>query len=161
MTFEEAVLSGDVLPAPEACGLAQAMSAGGIPYVLSFVLRDSGLLLDGTPLHEVVAVIDSHVAPRPLCYWVNCVHPKLFADAMRCQTEKSGVLTERVIGLQANTSALPPEALDDSAKLQTEDPSTFAALMLRLNELFGTRVVGGCCGTGSECPAEHHRIWKR
>lgn len=131
----------------EALGLAEAMSRQGIPYVISFVLRPNGSLLDGTPLHQAISAIDAGVSPQPLCYWANCVHPSVFADALRHEVEVFPSLLERVIGLQANTSSLPPEELDGCATLQTEDPSTFAASMLHLNEVFGTRILGGCCGT--------------
>ena len=39
------------------------------------------------------------------------------------------------------------ENIDAICTSQTEDPVSFAASMLHLNEVFGTRVLGGCCGT--------------
>lgn len=136
------------LPATdEACGIATAMSKSGIPYILSFVIRHTGKILDGTPLHKAISRIDSSVNPRPACYWVNCVHPTIFAGAMTTESFWSPTVTDRVIGLQANTSSLPPEELDDSTTLHTAEPSMFATWMLQLNRTFHTRILGGCCGT--------------
>jgi homocysteine S-methyltransferase len=147
-TGVDLLLAATLPSAREAHGMAAAMSRHGIPYILSFVLRPSGVLLDGTPLHEVISSIDAGADPPPLCYWANCVHPTVFADAMRQEAQVMPSLGERLIGLQANTSPLSPEDLEGSATLQTEDPSSFAASMLQLNEAFGTKVLGGCCGTG-------------
>jgi homocysteine S-methyltransferase len=141
------LLAATLPAAAEAQGLAIAMSGLGVPYVLSFVLRRSGTLLDGTPLHNAIAMIDEAVEPPPLCYWANCVHATVFTDALQQERASAASVTERLIGLQANTSALPPEALDGSSTLQTEDPSSFASSMLHVHEVLGTRVLGGCCGT--------------
>jgi len=141
-------LMAATLPAyTEALGLAQAMARSGAPYVLSFVLRPTGALLDGTPLRKAVHRIDSTVSPRPLCYMVNCVHPIVFERAFERELEWAPKLSERVIGLQGNTSCRSPEELDNLAELETEEPRAFAAAMIRLYERFGTRVLGGCCGT--------------
>jgi homocysteine S-methyltransferase len=142
------------LPAySEALGLARAMARCGRPYVLSFVLRPSGTLLDGTPLREAVHGIDAAVSPAPAFYLVNCVHPTVFEQAFECELARSSAFSEsaawagRVLGLQGNTSYRSPEQLDGLDQLETEEPSVYAAAMLRLYKRFGTRVLGGCCGT--------------
>jgi homocysteine S-methyltransferase len=140
--------------APEALGLARALAATGMPYVLSFVIRPTGTLLDGTPLAHAIARIDDTVDPPPLCYWVNCVHPDVFAAAMQQPGNDSPALRERLVGLQANTSRLPPEELDGRENLDTADPASFAEAMLRLHRDLGMRVLGGCCGTD----ARHIRL---
>lgn len=145
-------LMGATLPAlSEATGMAQAMAETGTPYILSFVLRSKGVLLDGTPLHEAVARIDATVSPRPFAYWANCVHPSIFASALEHELARDATLAERVIGLQANTSAKSPEELDGLDSLDTEKPETFAQAMTALRSRFGTKILGGCCGTD-----EHH-----
>ncbi len=136
------------LPAfSEAKGMARAMGARGLPYFLSFVLRREGTLLDGTSLHEAVDAIDAEVAPPPLGYWANCTHPRVFTEALARQIELSPGLAARIHGLQANTSDLPPEELEEHPALLGEDPDVFASLMLRAHEDHGTRILGGCCGT--------------
>jgi homocysteine S-methyltransferase len=143
------------LPAySEALGMARAMARSGTPYVLSFVLRPTGVLLDGTPLHEAVHRIDSTVCPRPSCYMANCVHPTVFELALERELERAPWLSERVIGLQGNTSCRSPEELDDLAELETEEPRAFARAMVRLYDRFGIKVLGGCCGTD-----ERHIEW--
>lgn len=141
-------LMAATLPAlSEAHGLARAMSACGVPYLLSFVLRPAGALLDGTPLHEALAQIDADVRPAPLAYLANCVHARAFAAAAVAQTQLDPAVRERLIGLQANTSARSPEELDGLGQLDSETPEAFAEQMLEVHRRFGTHILGGCCGT--------------
>lgn len=136
------------LPAlSEAIGLAKVMAGSGSSYIISFVIRPEGILLDGTPLNEAITVIDSSVYPRPLGYMVNCVHPKVFQSAIVNKDNSSTLVRKRIIGLQANTSSKSPEELDGSHELDTEEPNVFADLMVNLNVQFGTKILGGCCGT--------------
>jgi len=151
------LIVASTLPAfSEALGMAQAMAAAGsgLPYLLSFVVRPTGTLLDGTPLHQAVRQIDDCVSPPPLCYLLNCVHPIVYERAMESQLAVAPWLCERVIGLQGNTSCRSPEELDTLAFLDTEEPEPFAAAMLDLHQRFGARVLGGCCGTD-----ERHIEW--
>jgi homocysteine S-methyltransferase len=131
----------------EACGIALAMAGCHIPYVLSFVLKRGGALLDGTPLHEAVAAIDSVVDPRPLFYMVNCMHPSVCEAAFVGETSRSRRVTKWVIGLQANASDKSPEELEGLAQLEADPPEVLADAMLRLHRRFGTKILGGCCGT--------------
>jgi len=152
-------LLASTLPAlSEAVGMAVAMAAAQTahktPYALSFVVRPTGTLLDGMPLHQAVRQIDAWVSPEPLCYLVNCVHPTIYARAMESQLLYDPGLCERVIGLQGNTSCRSPEELDALTFLDTEEPEAFATAMLGLNRRFGARVLGGCCGTD-----ERHIEW--
>jgi homocysteine S-methyltransferase len=137
----------------EARGIARVMAACGIPYLLSFIVRPDGALLDGTPLGEAVASIDTAIAPAPLCYLVNCVHPRHFESAMQSQGDRR-MVRDRVIGLQANASARSPEELDGSACLDADPPEVLADAMLRLHRRFGTKILGGCCGTD-----DRHIAW--
>lgn len=139
---------GATLPAlSEAQGMGAAMADAGLPYLLSFVVRPTGTLLDGTPLHESVERIDAALSPPPVAYVVNCVHPSVFAEALRSETVKAPSLRGRVLGLQANTSAKPPEELDGAASLEGEDPETFGQAMVALLTSLGVVALGGCCGT--------------
>ncbi len=141
-------LMAATLPAfSEALGMARAMAETGVPYIPSFVLRPSGTLLDGMPLHEAVAGIDAAVSPRPLAYMANCVHPTVFASALARELAQDATLGARIIGLQANTSARSPEELLGLDHLETEAPDALAAAMYDVYRRFGMRVLGGCCGT--------------
>jgi homocysteine S-methyltransferase len=136
------------LPAmSEAIGLAQAQAATGLPYVISFVARPEGTLLDGTPLKTAIATIDASVTPRPLAYLINCTHASVFRSALLNERNSSAQVRERVIGLLANTAALSPEELDESAELVEEAPEVFANNVAALRDELGMKVLGGCCGT--------------
>jgi homocysteine S-methyltransferase len=141
------LLASTVPAASEALGLARAMSRAGPPYVVSFIVRPAGTLLDGTPLTDAITTIDAAVDPPPACYWVNCVHPSVFAQAIEASIATAPWLTERLIGLQANTSSLPPESLEGAEELHAAEPDHFAEEMTGLYNKYGTRALGGCCGT--------------
>jgi homocysteine S-methyltransferase len=152
-------LMAATLPAvSEAAGIATAMAGYGVPYTLSFVLRPTGTLLDGTPLIEAVARIDSGAHPAPLGYMVNCVHPTVFAEALSRAISLSAGVGERVIGLEANISARSPEELDDLDHIDEADsPEALADGMLDAHRRFGVKILGGCCGTDDRhirCMAE-------
>lgn len=138
------------LPAvSEAYGMASAISSHGIPYILSFVIKPDGTVLDGTPIHEAIELIDENIHPRPLFYMVNCVHPTIFEKAITKEISFSRELIARIKGLQANTSSKSPDELDDLTYLDTSDPEEFGALMVSLHKKFGLKVLGGCCGSDS------------
>jgi len=136
------------LPAvSEALGMASALSEFNLPYALSFVIRSDGSILDGTPLHRAVAQIDAATAPRPLFYMVNCVHPSIFQQGIDHELRSSPKLSDRLLGLQANTSAKSPEELDGLSYLDTVEPEEFAQSLLSLHKSFGIKILGGCCGS--------------
>lgn len=136
------------LPAvSEATGLASALAATGKPYIVSFVFRPEGTLIDGTPLKDAMAAIDAAVDPKPLAFMANCTHASIFRTAIVDAVNSSAYVRRRVIGLFANTAALTPEALDNSDDLIEEQPETFADDVGGLHSAFGMKVLGGCCGT--------------
>ena len=136
------------LPAlSEATGLASAMAATGKPYIVSFVARPEGTLLDGTPLKDAIAAIDAAADPRPLAYLINCTHASIFRTALQHEVNSSRLVRERVVGLLANTAALSPEELDNSAGLVEEEPEAFGRSVAGLHGDLGMKILGGCCGT--------------
>jgi len=141
------LLAATLPNAGEAQGIAMAMAACPVPYVLSFVLGRNGELLDGTPLHDAVAGIDAAVSPRPLFYMVNCVHPTVFEVALRSVAAHSRQIRDRVIGFQANASAKSPEELEGLGYVDADPPEMLADGMARVYRRFGTKILGGCCGT--------------
>lgn len=141
-------LMAATLPAlSEARGLAAALAATGSEYIVSFVIRPEGTLLDGTPFKEAVAAIDADTRPRPLAYMINCSHASFFKAALRHERHSSPRVRERVIGLLANTAALNPEELDASPELVAEDPEVFGSTVGALHRELGMKILGGCCGT--------------
>lgn len=142
------LLLAATLPAcSEAIGLAFALAATGKPYILSFVVRPQGTLLDGTPLKEAITAIDSSVTPRPWGYLINCSHASFARGALLHATNSSPLVRQRIIGLLANTAALSPEELDASSSLVEEEPLIFAKAVAGLQRELGLKILGGCCGT--------------
>lgn len=136
------------LPAlSEARGIARLLEATGLPYVLSFVVRDGGTLLDGVPLSEALDRIDAERSRPPTAYMVNCVHPQVLD---RCLDAAGAGVAGRILGLRANTSTLRPEELDGSQTLITQPPDELAQHMLAARAKHGLKILGGCCGTTTE-----------
>jgi homocysteine S-methyltransferase len=142
-------LMAATLPAAdEAAGIAAAMSGCDVPCVPSFIIRPTGTLLDGTPLGEAVSRIDDATVPTPLGYMVNCTHPAVYTEAVDRELCRSPELARRLLGLQANASALSPEELDGLHRLdEAGAPEAFAEAMLGVRRRFGVKILGGCCGT--------------
>lgn len=141
-------LYGALLPTlPEAAGLARAMAETGLPYLLSFTLREDGCLIDGTPLAQAIAAIDSRDFPAPLGYMTNCIHPDLVRKGLSMPWNQTSQGKARFLGIQGNTSPLPYAVLDRATDLLTADPASFARAELSLLELVPLRIFGGCCGT--------------
>jgi homocysteine S-methyltransferase len=136
------------LPAlSEATGLATALAATGKPYIISFVFRSDGTMLDRTPLQDAISIIDTDVNPKPIAYMANCTHASIFKTAIMHETNSSLTVRKRVAGLFANTAALEPEELDNSEKLVEEDPQIFGKSVANLHGELGMKILGGCCGT--------------
>jgi len=145
---EPDLLLAMTLPAiSEARGLARVLAETGRPYLISFIIRGTGALLDGTPLAEAIDQIDTDIASPPLGYFLNCIHPSVVARALDASPSR---VAERIVGLKANTSTLRPEELDESKELITEAPDVLAAGMRDVQNRFGLSILGGCCGTGTE-----------
>lgn len=136
------------LPAlDEAKGLALALADTGWPYIISFVTRPEGTLLDRTPLKRAIAEVDDVTNPKPLAYMINCTHASFTKSALMHETNSSSEVRARIIGLFANTAALSPEDLNNSNDLVEEDPETFGRTVAELNKSPGLKILGGCCGT--------------
>jgi homocysteine S-methyltransferase len=136
------------LPAyEEAVGLAHLLGRFDPPYILSFVVRSSGKLLDGMPLWRAIDRIDTLAEIPPAFYMVNCVHPECYASAMTALSKHKSFMEDRVLGLQANSSSLPPEKLDGLDHIEEEDPERWALLLRYISRVWPLRMVGGCCGT--------------
>ena len=128
----------------EAIGIARAMEKTGTPYIISFVIDSSGFVLDGTSLWDAVQRIDSATGQEPLCYMVNCSYPTF----LRAKDQPRALFT-RLLGYQANSSALSHSELDGSDQLEAEDVAEWAEEMLHLNREYGVKILGGCCGTNN------------
>jgi len=137
-------LIAETLPSVhEATGMARAMAATGVPYILSFVINREGCLLDGTPLPEAVGILDESAGRQPIGFMVNCAHPSFLNAAKQPRR-----LFARLIGYQANASSLDQVELDGRSEIQVDDVRQWGREMLELNRRYGVKILGGCCGTG-------------
>lgn len=141
------LLAGIMPSLPEAVGMAKAMECTNLPYIISFMILKNGRLIDGTTIHDAIFRIDSAVSRKPVCYMSNCVHPKVFYEALSFPFNQSSLVRERMCAVQPNASPLSPEELDDSDKLITSGPVELASDVSKLKDFINLKIAGGCCGT--------------
>jgi len=125
----------------------QAMESTGLPYIISFMIRKNGNLIDGTTIHNAILNIDKETVRKPIGYMANCVHPTVLGKALSASFNKTKLVKERFCGIQANTSPLSPEELDNCSDLKSSDSVNLAVEMMKLEQYFTPKNFGGCCGT--------------
>ncbi|MBN2899893.1 MAG: homocysteine S-methyltransferase family protein [Clostridia bacterium] len=141
-------LYAGIMPAlSEACGMAKAMEQTGLPYIISFMIREDGRLIDGTSIHEAIVAIDAYTERPPICYMTNCVHPIILQKALSQECNQTETVYRRFKGIQANAACLSPEALDGCTHVETSSPQDLADDMIRLYDHLSPKIFGGCCGT--------------
>ncbi|WP_170337290.1 homocysteine S-methyltransferase family protein [Ruegeria arenilitoris] len=139
-----------ILPSfQEAKGIAQVLSSTGLPYVLSFVIRPDGCILDGTPTDIAIDVIDNETQRPPSNYAINCVHASVFSSTYRTAYDRYQSAAQRIVGFDANSSAKTPEELEGLDEIDTEAPEDFGENLASLHQLFGISYLGGCCGSST------------
>ncbi len=129
----------------EALGIAMAMEDTDKPYILSFVIGRDGRVLDGNSLGYTIDYIDSQTKRKPLGYFVNCSYPSFINPK-----DQPPSVFKRLIGIQANASSLDHCELDSSSDVKSEPVKAWGDLMVQLNQEYGVKVLGGCCGTDNE-----------
>ena len=134
----------------ETVGMAKAMADTNIPYIISFMIRKDGCLIDGTALSDAIKIIDKQVNPKPICYMTNCIHPKNLIEALDNDKNKNNFQLKRFSGIQANASILSCEELDNCNTLQHDDFNNIIEEMYFLQKHFNLKIFGGCCGTNNE-----------
>lgn len=134
----------------EAIGMAMAMAETNIPYIISFMLRKDGRLLDGTALSDAIETIDKRVGLKPTCYMTNCIHPTNLIEALNNNINRKTSQLKRFSGIQANASILSCEELENCNTLQQDDFTNIVEEMYFLQKHFGLKIFGGCCGTNDE-----------
>jgi S-methylmethionine-dependent homocysteine/selenocysteine methylase len=134
----------------ETFGMAKAMAETNIPYIISFMLRKDGCLLDGTILSKAIEIIDSGVFPGPICYMTNCIHPTNLINGLTQVNNKNSPYLKRLNGIQSNTSILTPEELNNCNILQQDDFDNIISDMHFLQNEFDFKIFGGCCGTNDK-----------
>ena len=132
---------------PEAAGIAKAMSDTGIPYIISFTIEKNGRLIDGASIHDAISYIDEAVCNKPICYMTNCVHPNIAQEALSQSFNRTDLVRNRFLGIQANTSPLTYAELDGAIDLKCSESEQFAKDMMDLRDMSKIKIFGGCCGT--------------
>jgi len=134
----------------EALGIARAMADSQISYIISFMIRKDGCLIDGTPISKAIKLIDKETNVKPLCYMTNCVHPANVRQALANEVNDKDILLKRFKGIQANASVLSPEELNNCGILQQGDFVGMIDEMHLLHREFNFKILGGCCGTNDK-----------
>ncbi|WP_295908619.1 homocysteine S-methyltransferase [uncultured Xanthomonas sp.] len=111
----------------------------GVVAWFACTLRDATHLSDGTPLREVVALLDGH--PQVVALGVNCVAPSLATAALR----HLATLTRLPLVVYPNAG----ERYDAERKCWQADSADAGALVDHLAawRAAGARLIGGCCRT--------------
>ena len=144
-------LFAGIMPAlSEAIGMAQAIAESGIPYMISFMVRKNGRLIDGTSIADAIKMIDEQVNPQPLCYTANCIHPLNMRLALENEINLNSPHLKRFLGIQSNSSSLSPEELNNCGVLRQENFDEMIDQMNDLREKFHFKILGGCCGTNDQ-----------
>lgn len=144
-------LFAGIMPAiNETIGMAKAMAETKIPYIISFMVRKEGCLIDGTAISDAIRIIDSEIKPKPSCYMVNCIHPTNLIKAIKHNSNINQSQLKRLIGIQANASTLSPEELNNCEVLLQVDFATMIKEMIVLYRHFNFKILGGCCGTNDK-----------
>jgi len=141
-------LFAGIMPAlSEAIGMAKAMERTELPYIISFMIRNNGMLLDGTTINDAIKAIDEATYANPLCYMVNCIHPSILNKALSSSSNQTELVNMRFAGIQANASPLSPEELDNCCELKSDGPIQLVNAMEELRIYKQIKIFGGCCGT--------------
>ncbi|MPN47843.1 hypothetical protein SDC9_195447 [bioreactor metagenome] len=121
--------------------MAKAMESTELPYIISFMIRDDGRLIDGTTINDAILHMDNATIKKPICYMVNCVHPVILKKSLSYSFNKTKLVKERFHGIQANTSPLSPEELDNSTDLKFSDSVSLADDMMDLYKYFVPKIL--------------------
>lgn len=150
------------LPAfSEAFGMAKAMAESDCEYIISFVIRPNGTILDGTSLYKAISTIDTSITPKPAFYMVNCIHPTICQSAINTEPNNTDLVKTRLKGLQGNGSSKNPEELAILNKTESESPKIWAKKMIDLFLNSEIQILGGCCGTDHRHIRSIAKIYKK
>lgn len=72
----------------------------------------------------------------PIFYMTNCVRPKILNEGLAKEYNNTEAVKNRFKGIQANTSILSPEELDNSDELKTSDSVRLAEDIIDLYKKF-------------------------
>ena len=121
------------------------------PYIISFMIRRNGRLIDGHTIHDAICEIDGALddasADKPLCYMTNCVYPDILRQALSRPFNNTTVVKTRFMGIEANAANAEPEELDSANNIIASDADELLDSFIALDDAFPLKIYGGCCGT--------------
>jgi S-methylmethionine-dependent homocysteine/selenocysteine methylase len=119
--------------------MAEAASATGLPFIVSFVVDSEARLLDGTPVAEAVEKTD---LPGRVGVSLNCRPIGTLDAAFR----KLSSVYDGTIGLYPNGMGHAHDDLGWCFEESGDGIATFTACAMRWKAA-GATIIGGCCGT--------------
>jgi len=137
-----------IMPAiDEIIGISMLVGRQNMPYIVSFMIRGNGKIIDGHSIHDAITIVDSSTEVKPLCYMTNCVHPDILRNALSEKYNDTDTVRARFGGIQANAVCAEPDELDSLLEMKTSPADELANSFLSLNEVLPIKICGGCCGT--------------
>jgi S-methylmethionine-dependent homocysteine/selenocysteine methylase len=123
----------------EAKVMAEAASATGLPFIVSFVVDSDARLLDGTPIAEA---IENTALPGRVAVSLNC-RP---AETVDAAFQALKAIYDGPIGLYPNGVGHAHDDLGWRAEGHDDGVAEFVESALHW-KVAGARIIGGCCGT--------------
>ena len=128
----------------EAVGIVRAAQGVRPPGGDLLHRRDRRRLPDGTSLGDAIEQLDAATEAGASHVLVNCAHP----DHVSPGLSAAAPWTERIVGIEVNSSRLTHAELDEAEELDEGDLPDLTRRTRELAEsLPAVRIVGGCCGT--------------
>lgn len=123
----------------EGAVMAKAASDSGLPFVISFVVNEKGLLLDGTPIAQAVEQTD---LPGRVAVGLNCRPIEVIDAAL----DKLTACYEGPIMVYPNGIGHPHDDLGWVFEENDASIEKFVAAEQNWHKQ-GAKILGGCCGT--------------
>ena len=119
--------------------MAQAASATGLPFFISFVVEENGCLLDGTPLGEAIEKTD----------YAGRFGVSLNCRAIDVMDKAYDYLMNNYDGLKGVYPNGIGHPHDDLGWVFEENKDSIERFVQYINQLHaqGAQIIGGCCGT--------------
>ncbi len=116
---------------------AHAAGDAGLPFVVSFVVKENGDLLSGEPLEEAIEAVEPFGL---LALGLNCIPP----SGVTRNLPRLRAATDRTLIAYAHLGN--PEPISGWSFSQDVSPEEYAEEAARWIDM-GARIIGGCCGT--------------
>ena len=116
---------------------AHAAGDAGLPFVVSFVVKENGDLLSGEPLEEAIEAVEPF---GPVALGLNCIPP----SGLTRNLPRLRAATDRPLIAYAHLGN--PEPITGWSFSQDVSPEAYAKEAARWIDM-GARIIGGCCGT--------------